>query len=104
MDRQMSAYNPIRILSVDDQHLLREGIATIIRGQPDMRLVSQASSGAEAIQQYREIKPDVTLMGLRLPDRSGVKVMLEIRAEFPGARIVMLTMVAGDVEIRRALR
>lgn len=69
-----------------------------------MRLVSQASSGAEAIQQYREIKPDVTLMGLRLPDRSGVEVMLEIRAEFPGARIVMLTMVAGDVEIRRALR
>jgi len=83
--------------------LLREGIATIIETQPDMIVVSQASTGAEGIQQYRAHRPDITLMDLRLPDLSGIDAILAIRAEFPEARIIMLTMFEGDVEIQRAL-
>src|SRR5271166_6767985 len=95
--------NRIRVLSVDDHALLREGIAAIINHQSDMVLVSQASGGREAIRQYREHRPDVTLMDLRMPDLSGIDAMLAIRAEFPEARIIILTTFAGDVEIQRAL-
>jgi len=94
---------PIRVLTVDDHPLLREGIAAIINNQPDMLLVSQASSGTEAIQQFREHQPDVTLMDLRLPDLSGIDAMIAIRGQFPEARVIMLTTFEGDIEIQRAL-
>jgi DNA-binding NarL/FixJ family response regulator len=100
---EMSERTQIRVLTVDDHPLLREGIAAIINSQADMLLVSQASSGADAIQQYREYRPDIMLMDLRMPGMSGIDAMIAIRAEFADARIIMLTTFEGDVEIQRAL-
>src|SRR5213594_657113 len=99
----MSDQARIRVFCVDDHPLLREGIAAIINNQPDMLLLTEASTCLEAIQKYREHQPDVTLMDLRLPDMSGIDTMIAIRAEFPEARIIMLTTFEGDVEIQRAL-
>ena len=93
----------IRILSVDDHPLLREGVATIINSQADMVLVAQASNGLEAIRKFREHRPDVTLMDIRLPDASGIDTVIAIRSEFPEARVIMLSTFQGDVEIKRAL-
>jgi DNA-binding NarL/FixJ family response regulator len=99
----MSEHASIRVLSVDDHPLLRQGIAAIINNQPDMVLVAEAASGSEGIQKFREHHPDVTLMDLRLPDMSGIDTMIAIRTEFSEARIIMLTTFEGDVEVQRAL-
>jgi DNA-binding NarL/FixJ family response regulator len=99
----MSPPEPIRVFSVDDQPLIREGIAALINDEPDMRMIAQASNGREAIQEFRQHRPDVTLMDVRLPDISGIEAMTAIRHEFPEARIIMLTTFEGDVEIRGAL-
>lgn len=99
----MSDAAKIRVLSVDDHPLLHEGIATVIRNQPDMVLAAEAFNARDGIQVYRKQKPDVTLMDLRLPDMSGIDAMMAIRSEFPEARVIILTTFAGDVEIQRAL-
>jgi DNA-binding NarL/FixJ family response regulator len=93
----------IQVLSVDDHPLLSEGIAALIKNQPDMKLVAQATTGRDALEKFRAHRPDVTLMDLRLPDMSGIDTMMAIRAEFPKARIIMLTTFEGDMEIQRAL-
>jgi DNA-binding NarL/FixJ family response regulator len=99
----MSDQARINVFSVDDHPLLREGIAAIINNQPDMRMVAQAATGNEAIQMFRQLQPDVTLMDLRLPDLSGIDAMIAIRSDFPEARIIMLTTFEGDADIRRSL-
>src|SRR5215510_7791397 len=94
----------IRVMSVDDHPLLREGIAAMISGQTDMTLVAEAATGRDALLLFREHRPDVTLMDLRLPDMSGIETMIAIRTEFADARIVLLTTFEGDAEIQRALQ
>jgi DNA-binding NarL/FixJ family response regulator len=100
----MSNKQSIRVFSVDDHPLLREGIGALVNNQADMVLVGQASTGAEAIQNFKQQAPDVTLLDLRLPDMSGIDVLIAIRSEFPEARIIILTTFEGDVEIQRALQ
>ena len=99
----MTKTGSIRILSVDDHPLLREGIAAIVNSQEDMQIVAQAGTAREALQLFRQHRPDVTLMDLRMPDMSGIDAMSAILAEFPDARVVMLTTFEGDVEIQRSL-
>jgi len=94
----------IRVLSVDDHPLLREGIAGLVASQPDMELAAEASNGREAIEQFRKHRPDVTLMDLQMPEMSGIDAMGAIRAEFPEARIIVLTTYSGDVQVMRALK
>jgi len=94
----------IRILTVDDHQLLREGIAAVLEGQEDMKLVGEASNGLEAIESFRRVRPDVTLMDLRMPDMSGIEAIRAIRAEFPTARIIVLTTYAGDAQAAAALK
>ena len=99
----MSPSSRIRIFCVDDHPLMREGIAAVIKNEPDMLLVAEAATGREAIAGFREHRPDITLMDLRLPDIGGVDAMIAIRTEFPNARIIMLTTFEGDADIQRAL-
>jgi DNA-binding NarL/FixJ family response regulator len=99
----MSDNVEISILCVDDHPLFLEGIAAAVGSQDDMRLVAVASTGREAIEQFRKVRPDITLMDLRLPDMNGIAAMVAIRAEFPHARVIILTNLEGDADIQRAL-
>jgi DNA-binding NarL/FixJ family response regulator len=93
----------IRVLNVDDHPRMREGIAMVINSEPNMLMIAQASNGREAIVLFREHKPDVTLMDLRLPDMSGIDATVAIRTEFPEARIIILTTFDSDTDQQRAL-
>jgi DNA-binding NarL/FixJ family response regulator len=94
----------IRVLSVDDHPILREGIASLFENHTDMETVAEASNGREALEQFRRHRPDITLMDLQMPEMSGIDVMSAIRREFPDARIIVLTTHAGDVQISRAMK
>jgi DNA-binding NarL/FixJ family response regulator len=94
----------IRVLVVDDHALLREGIASLLGSEPDMQVVAEATTGREAIEQFRKHRPDVTLMDLQMPGMSGIDAIAAICGEFSGARIVVLTTYSGDVQVVRAIR
>jgi DNA-binding NarL/FixJ family response regulator len=96
--------HPIRILAVDDHPLLRGGIAALIAAQPDMQLVAEASSGEEAVEQFRRHRPDITLMDLQMKGMSGIEAIIAIHAEFPAAKIIVLTNLEGDALAQRALK
>src|SRR5262245_12371584 len=100
----MTATGPIRILSVDDHPMLREGIATVLAGEPDLLLVAEASNGLEAVEQFRAHRPDVTLMDVQMPEVNGIDAILKIREEFPDARIIVLTTYTGDAQAARAFK
>ena len=96
--------SPIRVLTADDHALVRKGIAAILASQPDMSVVAEASNGCEAVEQFRSHRPDITLMDLQMPDMNGLDATITIRAEFPDARIIMLTTYAGDIQVLRAMK
>src|ERR1700723_627592 len=94
----------IRVLSVDDHPVVREGIAALIARQSDMELVAEACNGREAVEQFRTHRPDVTLMDLQMPEMNGLDAMVAILTEFPDARMIVLTTYVGDVQILRAMK
>jgi DNA-binding NarL/FixJ family response regulator len=96
--------SPIRVLSVDDHPLFREGVAALLAGQSDLTLIAEASNGREAVEQFRRHRPDVTLMDLQMPEMNGVDAMVAICEEFPSARIIVLTTYVGDALVLRALK
>lgn len=100
----MAEGDPIRVLSVEDHPVFRQGLATIIGTETDMVLVGQAATAAEAIAEFRRLRPDITLMDLRLPGTNGTDALIAIRGEFPKARVIMLTSSESDGEIQHALR
>ena len=95
---------PIRILACDDHALLRQGIATLLSAEPDMKLIAEASNGEEAVEKFRTHRPDVTLMDLQMPGIGGIDAITRIRSEFPDARIIVLTTYTGDSQVLGALR
>ena len=95
---------PIRVLVVDDHPMLREGVMAVIEAQVGFQIAGEATNGAEAVEAYRKLKPDVTLMDLQMPGMSGTEAIEAIRSEFPDARIIVLTTYAGDVQALRALK
>src|ERR1700739_3992149 len=96
--------SPIRILSVDDHPIIRQGVAGLVATQADMTLIAEAANGLEAIHQFHRHRPDITLMDLQMPEMNGLEAIIAIRGEFPEARIVVLTTYAGDVQALRALK
>ena len=100
----MSHDSRIRVLTVDDHPLFRQGIAALIEDEPDMVLAAEAANGRQAIELFRQHRPDVTLMDLQMPDMTGLEAITAIRAEFPDARVIVLTTYAGDVQVTRALQ
>ena len=100
----MNAGSPIRILTVDDHPMLREGIAALLGGEADMKLVAEASDGREAVEQFRSYRPDVTLMDLQMPVMSGNDAIVAIRKDFPDARIIVLTTYTGDARAVQAFK
>lgn len=96
--------SPIRILVVDDHPVVRQGVAGLVDGQPDMTIVAQAANGREAIQQFRAQHPDIVLMDLQMPEMCGVEALIAIRDEAPDARIIILTTYAGDTRVMRAIK
>ncbi len=94
---------PILVLTVDDHALLRRGIVGLVNAESDMKVVAEASTGLEATKQFKQHRPDITLMDLQLPDMSGIEAMIAIRQEFPEARIIVLTTYAGDVAGHRRI-
>ena len=99
-----SGQKPIRVLIVDDHALLRKGIRTLLGAERDMELVGEASTGREAIEQFRVYQPDITLMDLQMPDMNGIEAIIAIRGEFPDARIIVLSTYSGDVQVVRAIK
>src|SRR5260370_31079476 len=95
---------PIRILTVDDHALLREGIAALVNAESDMKLIAEACNGSEAVEKFRLHRPDATLMDLQMPALNGIEAIIGIRSEFTNARIIVLTTYAGDVQVLRALK
>ena len=100
----MNPDSPIRILAVDDHSVVRQGIAALVAIQPDMVLVGEAVNGRDAVEKFRTLHPDVTLMDLQMPHMCGVEAIGAIRAEFPEARVIVLTTYSGDVQVLRALK
>ena len=100
----MSNSGLIRILTADDHALLRNGIAGLVNDEPDMKMIAEAATGIEAIKQFRQHRPDITLMDLQMPEMSGIECIIAIRSDFPNARIIVLTTYPGDVQVLRALK
>src|ERR1700690_341843 len=100
----MANQAPIRILAVDDHELLRKGIRMLIGTESDMQLVAEASTGREAVQEFRTHRPDITVMDLQMPEMNGVEAIIAIRGEFPNARVIVLTTYAGDAQVVRPLK